>query len=152
MGIIVRRGNNDDFFRTFRGMQRDIDSVFDNFFADPRGYSDTRMMPRVDIFTNEKEYVFEFELPGFKKEDVKINIDDHLLTVAGEVSKEETEEDEKKNYHVSERRYGAFKRQFNLPEDSDVTAVDASYENGILTLKIQKKAEEKKQTIDIEIK
>ena len=151
MGIIVRKANNDDFFRTFREMQRNVDSVFDNVLSGNRTESGTCMMPRVDVYGDENEYVFEFELPGFKKENVKVNVENNILTVSGETLKEKTE-DNGKSYHVSERRFGSFKRQFTLPEDSDLNGISANYNEGILELKVQKKEEEKKQSIDIEIK
>jgi HSP20 family protein len=149
MGIIVRKANNEDFFKTFREMQRDVDSVFDSFLSGKRERGMQFMVPKVDVYGSEKEYVFEFELPGFNKEDVKVNVENNVLTVSGQIKQEKSEDE--KNYHVSERNYGAFKRQFTLPEDIDLEQISAKFENGILELKVQKKEEEKKQSLDIQI-
>jgi HSP20 family protein len=108
------------------------------------------IIPSVDVYETDDEYVFEFELPGFKKDDVKVKVEDNVLTVSSEV-KEEKKEDKGKNYHIVERRYGSFKRQFSLPEDCEVEKIDAKFENGVLQLKIQKKEEEKKKAIDVQI-
>ena len=150
MGLIVRRGNSDDFFKTFREMQRDVDSVFNNFLTGRKPQPGTCMLPSADVYETDNEYVFEFELPGFKKDDVKVQVEDNVLTVSSEV-KEEKKEEKDKNYHIVERRYGSFKRQFSLPEDSDVEKIDAKFENGVLELKVQKKEEEKKKAIDVQI-
>ncbi|MFP4461483.1 MAG: Hsp20/alpha crystallin family protein [Thermotogota bacterium] len=143
MGLIVRKGNSDDFFKTFREMQRDIDSVFNNFLTGRKPQAGTSLMPSADVYETDDEYVFEFELPGFKKDDVKVKVEDNVLTVSSEV-KEEKKEGKDKNYHIVERRYGAFKRQFSLPENVDVENIDAKFENGVLELKVQKKEEAKK--------
>jgi HSP20 family protein len=151
MALIERRGNRDDFFKTFREMQRDIDSVFNNFLTGRQPQPGASLMiPSVDVYETDDEYVFEFELPGFKKDDVKVKVEDNVLTVSSEV-KEEKKEDKGKNYHIVERRYGSFKRQFSLPEDCEVEKIDAKFENGVLQLKIQKKEEEKKKAIDVQI-
>ncbi len=150
MGLIVRRGTSDDFFKTFREMQRDIDSVFNNFLTGKNPQAGTCMMPSADVYETDNEYVFEFELPGFKKEDVKVKVEDNVLTISSEV-KEEKNEEKDKSYHIFERRYGTFKRQFSLPETADVAKIDAKFENGVLELKVQKKEEEKKRAIDVQI-
>jgi HSP20 family protein len=150
MALIERRGNRDDFFKTFREMQRDIDSVFNNFLTGRQPQPGASLIPSVDVYETDDEYVFEFELPGFKKDDVKVKVEDNVLTVSSEV-KEEKKEDKGKNYHIVERRYGSFKRQFSLPEDCEVEKIDAKFENGVLQLKIQKKEEEKKKAIDVQI-
>lgn len=150
MGLIVRRGTSDDFFKTFREMQRDIDSVFNNFLTGKNPQAGTCMMPSADVYETDNEYVFEFELPGFTKEDVKVKVEDNVLTVSSEI-KEEKKEEKDKSYHIIERRYGSFKRQFSLPENVDVANIDAKFENGVLELKVQKKEEEKKRAIDVQI-
>ncbi|MDN5360755.1 MAG: hypothetical protein PWQ84_1818, partial [Thermotogaceae bacterium] len=129
MALIERRGNRDDFFKTFREMQRDIDSVFNNFLTGRQPQPGASLIPSVDVYETDDEYVFEFELPGFKKDDVKVKVEDNVLTVSSEV-KEEKKEDKGKNYHIVERRYGSFKRQFSLPEDCEVEKIDAKFENG----------------------
>ena len=150
MGLIVRRGTSDDFFKTFREMQRDVDSVFNNFLTGRAPKAGTCVMPSADVYETDDEYVFEFELPGFKKDDVKVKVEDNVLTVFSELQ-EEKKDDKDKNYHIVERRYGAFKRQFSLPENVDVEKIDAKFEDGVLQLKVQKKEEEKKKAIDVQI-
>jgi len=144
---IIRRRRGDDFFNTFRDMQKDVDKVFNNFLTG--GTASSIAMPSTDVYETDDEYVFEFELPGYTKDDVKVNVEDNVLTVSSE--KEKKAEDEKKNYHVVERCYGSFRRQFSLPDNADVDAVKAKFNNGVLDLRVPKKEEEKKKTIDVDI-
>ncbi|MCO6472523.1 MAG: Hsp20/alpha crystallin family protein, partial [Melioribacteraceae bacterium] len=78
----------------------------------------------------------EAEMPGVKKDEIKISIKDNVLTIEGE--KKFSEEKKEKEYYRSERSYGAFKRSFTLPEDVDVENVKAKFEDGILSLSMNK--------------
>lgn len=115
-----------------------IDRVFEDVFRDVAtmnaGFMPNAM--RVDISEDEKNIYIEAEMPGLKKEDVKISIEDDILTIRGE-RKQETEE-KKKNYHRVERYYGSFSRSFTLGENIDRENIDAKYEEGVLRLTLPK--------------
>jgi len=116
-----------------------IDRVFDDVFRDVIPSFNTGFNPnamRVDISEDEKNIYIEAELAGLKKEDVKITVEDGVLTIRGE-RKQETEE-KKKNYHRVERVYGSFSRAFTLGENIDKDNIEAKYEDGVLHLMLPK--------------
>jgi HSP20 family protein len=116
-----------------------IDRVFDDVFRDVMPSFNTGFNPnamRVDISEDDKNIYIEAELPGMKKEDVKVTIEDGVLMIRGE-RKQETEE-KKKNYHRVERVYGSFSRAFTLGENVDKDSIEAKYENGVLHLTLPK--------------
>jgi HSP20 family protein len=109
-----------------------------------------RWYPAIDVIDKEDSYVLKAELPGVKKEDVKVDVHDSTLTIKGE--KKAEEKVEKENYLRIERSYGAFSRSFTLPENADAAKIKASYNDGVLELVIPKKEEAKPKTIQIEVK
>ncbi len=116
-----------------------IDRVFDDVFRDVAPAFNTGFNPnamRVNIAEDEKNIYIEAELAGLKKEDVKVTIEDGVLTIRGE-RKQETEE-KKKNYHRVERVFGSFSRSFTLGENIDKDNIEAKYEDGVLHLTLPK--------------
>ncbi len=115
-----------------------IDRVFDDVFRDTMPAFNTTFTPtmRVDISEDEKNIYIEAEMAGLKKEDVKVSIEDNVLTIRGE-RKQESEE-KKKNYHRVERVYGSFSRAFTLGENIDKDNIEAKYEDGVLHLTLPK--------------
>lgn len=105
--------------------------------------ADFNYYPHIDIYEDEKNIFVEAEIPGVKKEDMKITLQDNILTITGEKRKGKEEKDSKRNFFRSERVYGSFTRSFTLPEDINPDSVDAKFDNGILNIKISK-AEQKK--------
>ena len=129
----------------------DIDSVFENFFNDsvfPSFYNRSGLM-KVDIREEDASYIMEAELPGIKKDQVNLSIDDEMLTI--EVQYDEQNEEDNKTYLRRERRSGSMTRSFNLA-NVDSEKIDAQMEDGILTLKLPKKEPEKKTQKKIDIK
>lgn len=104
---------------------------------------------RVDISEDEKAMHIEAELPGAKKEDIKLQVEDGILTISAE-RKQETEE-KKKNYHRVERIYGHFSRSFTLGDNVDQEHIDAKYDNGVLHVTLPK-TEQPKSTKQISVK
>lgn len=104
---------------------------------------------RTDIKENEGGYELLAELPGFKKEDIKVSINGDWLTVEAERKEENT--DEGSGYLRKERRYGSFKRSFGI-EDIDCEKISAEYADGILKLELPKKQEVLPEVTNIEIK
>ncbi len=96
-------------------------------------------LPAVNIKDNSEGFVLELAVPGGKKDDFKVEVDNDLLTISSEVKTESKEE--KENYTRREFAFSSFKRAFTLPETVDGTKIDASYENGILRLSLPKKEE-----------
>ena len=105
--------------------------------------------PTVDISETEAEYAIKAELPEVKKEDVKVTVEDGVLTLQGE-RKQEKEEKGKK-YHRIERSYGRFVRSFTLPDTVDESKVKAEYTDGVLHLHLPKSEKAKPKQIDVKI-
>lgn len=106
--------------------------------------------PRVDITETDNSFNINAEVPGIKIEDVKINIEDHVLNISGE-NKLEKEEKGKKIHRI-ERFYGNFSRSFTLPENVDEEKIDATFKDGLLTLTIPKTEVKKPKSIEIKVK
>ena len=113
-----------------------------------------RPVQKVEIFTpvvnekvDEKGYYLEIDLPGVKKEDIEISVNDSILTVAGERKLEKKEE--KENYTRIESFFGRFERSFKLPQDADTDNIEAKYENGVLKLFIPRKTKPEGKKIEI---
>ena len=146
MGLIKYRGY--DQLREF--------DVFNGFFDALNTYSaghktgGMRFAPKTDIKETEKEYVIHMETPGLKKEKVKINVVDNVLTIEAEDEEEATEEGEQ--YLSKEIKRASFKRSFTLPDNVKGENIDATMDNGILEVVIPKAEEVKPKELEIQIK
>lgn len=108
--------------------------------------------PVIDVADREKEVQIKAELPGMDEKDVEVSLSGNILTISGE-KKEEREEGEKgSDYHLSERRYGSFKRSLSIPEGIDGDKVKASFDKGVLTVTLPKKPEAQRKTKKIKVK
>lgn len=105
--------------------------------------------PAVDIKEDEKEFLITAELPGVAKENVKVSVDNGILTLQGERRLEKDEKNEK--YHRVERSYGSFTRSFTLPEGTDGTKVSADHKDGVLSVHVPKCAEAKPRTVEVKV-
>ena len=132
-------------------LRDEFDKVLDSFFNfDQENTTKGNIWaPTVDVSDDKDNFYITAEIPGIAKEDVKVNIKNDTLTICGE--KSVNKEDKEKNFYRAERVYGSFSRSFNLPEAVDKDKIKAEYKNGILTLVIPKKEEEKPKEIDIKI-
>uniref|UniRef100_A0A6B2LUK9 SHSP domain-containing protein n=1 Tax=Arcella intermedia TaxID=1963864 RepID=A0A6B2LUK9_9EUKA len=101
----------------------------------------------MDVTEDDKSFSISAELPGIKKEDIKIHVDGHLLTISAERKEKKVEEDKEKHYHYSERRYGKIQRSIELPTTVDVDSPKTSFEDGVLHLEFIKKVDEKKRKV-----
>lgn len=123
-------------------------SLFSDFLTDFPTKS--HINPKVDIVENEASFEVQVSLPGFKKEDIKVEVDENKLTISGERKFEKQEEDKNKKYHLVETEYGSFTRSFSLPNHANVAAIAANFKDGILELSIPKEnKEQKKQVISV---
>lgn len=139
--------------RQLSSMDREFDSLLDNFFgaerwpANGRSYTFT---PRVNV--NEKEDKFEVtaELPGMSKDEISIELHEGLLTLKGEknLEKEETNG----NYHIRERSHGKFERIFTLPDYVEADKIEAEYKDGVLKVDIPKTEAPKPKEVKIKVK
>ncbi len=105
---------------------------------------------RTDVSDTGDAYKLEAELPGFKKEDIKVDIDDDTLTIKAEHTENNDEQNDEGEYVRRERYYGSYSRSFNVSE-IEVDGITAAYENGILTLNMPKKAPVKPESKHLEI-
>jgi HSP20 family protein len=105
--------------------------------------------PLVDIVEDEKEYLIKAELPEMRKEDVRLTVENEVLTISGE-RKFEREEKGRKHHRI-ERAYGSFVRSFSLPEDSDGSKVRADYKDGVLQVHLPKSEKAKPKSIEIKV-
>jgi len=105
--------------------------------------------PACDIFETDKELVLKFELPEVKKENLKVTMENHLLTLRGERKFEE--ETKRENYHRVERHYGEFMRSFNVPMFVDATKINAEFKYGVLTVTLPKREEARAKQIDVQV-
>ena len=124
---------------------REIDRVFDAFF----GQTDQgrRWVPPMDLVEAEDHFVLKADLPGLAESDVKLEVQDGTLTISGE-RKAEHEEREKGWYRI-ERSFGSFSRSLTLPDGVDLDRIEASFNDGVLEVRIPKPEERKPQRISI---
>lgn len=105
--------------------------------------------PAADIGETDDEYLVKAELPGVKREDVKVSLEEGVLTIAGERKLEEEEKGRK--MHRMERFYGAFCRSFGLPEDADASGIRAECKDGVLNVHIPKSKVMKPKAVEIKV-
>ena len=105
--------------------------------------------PAADISETDKEYLVKTELPGIKREDVRITLDDGVISITGERKQEKEEKEEKR--HRVERFYGTFSRSFSLPENVDDKAIRAESKEGVLYVHIPKTKAEQPKSVQIKV-
>ena len=122
-------------------------SLANNLFADLLADypAQTQLTPKVDVSETEKAFEVHVSLPGFKREDIKVELDENRLTISGERKLEKKEEEEKKKFHFMETEYGKFSRTFTLPSNVQGSNIQASYKDGILELVIPKEEKDLKK-------
>jgi len=142
----------DDFGR----MTRDMDRMFgltrgggQQLGGQEGGVSSALWRPMIDVKETDKEVMVHADLPGIKKEDINIELNDNVLTISGERKYEKKEENER--FHRSERSYGKFVRSMQVPEGIKEQDIKAKFDNGVLELSFPKPAEQKKEAKRITI-
>ncbi|MDP1948398.1 MAG: Hsp20/alpha crystallin family protein [Nitrospirota bacterium] len=105
--------------------------------------------PRVDITEDDKEYVIKADLPDVKKEDIKLTVQDNVMSISGERKYEK--EEKGKKYHRVERSYGSFMRSFTVPDDADASKVSAEYKDGVLNAHLPKSEKAKAKSIEVKV-
>jgi len=127
-----------------------FDSLFNNMLGD-WGLTPSRF-PAVDIVENDDAYILEAELPGYKQEEVKVNVEKHVLRLSSTKQSKREEKDKDKKRLVSERCYQCFERAFTLPEDVDEEKIEGQFSDGLLKLTLPKKEVAKPKAIEVKIK
>jgi HSP20 family protein len=122
-------------FREFENIHDKIQRYFEDFSNIGLNLSDN-FNPRIDISDDKDNITVSAEIPGVKKEDVKVTLQDNILTIEGE--KKNINEKKDKNFYRSERSFGSFKRSFTLSVDVDSEKVEASFDDGILDVQMKK--------------
>ena len=130
----------EEFERLFWGLSR---------ASGDEGETTAEWSPKVDVYEDQEALRIHAELPGLKKDDVKISVRDGMLTLRGERKFEN--EDKKDNYYRLERSYGSFLRSFTLPNTVDADKIHAAMKDGVLELTIPKKPEAKPKEIKVEV-
>lgn len=132
---------------------REMEDMERRFFDEPFGFFNSSALAefKTDITDNGSEYVLEADLPGFKKEDIHLDLNGDMLTVKAERHSEYENKDKKNNYIRCERSYGSYSRQFDV-SGVKTDEIKAKYNDGILTLTMPKKAtvSEKSRHLEIE--
>ncbi|KAH8554762.1 small heat shock protein [Umbelopsis sp. PMI_123] len=137
----------------FDRIERRLNQVFDHFFTDlglsRRGQQTDpqRIAPALDIYENDKSWQVHTELPGVKKEDIKLETHGNNLVISGDFNR--SSEQNENNVKYQERRYGAFQRTIPLPENVDKNNIKANYNDGVLEIAIPKSAEASPKKITI---
>lgn len=132
---------------------RDPLKMFENVFNETVSpFVSSMVAPsfKVDVSEDEEAIYIDADMPGMKKEEVKISMDEDVLTISAERTHEE--EQKKKDYHRVERSYGSMSRSFSLGENVDLENVDAKYDNGVLRIVVPKKEPTEKKAKEIEVK
>ena len=154
-------------WQPFDGLRREIDRLFDDFDRGfwrspfgrsvfdaepfwPRQLATWSTPPAVDIAEKDNAFEVTAELPGMDEKNIEVKLINGGLTIKGE--KKEEKEEKKKDYYLSERHFGSFERSFTVPEGVDTDKIEASFNKGVLTIKLPKKAEAIKPEKKIEVK
>jgi HSP20 family protein len=139
-----------DPFRDLRTLQEEVNRLFTGSM--PRAFDDEGIArgawsPSVDIYENKDQIVLEAELPGMKREDFDLSVENNVITIRGQRQFEK--KDESDNYHRVERAYGSFTRSFTLPNTVTAEGANAEYKNGVLRVTLPKREETKARRIEV---
>ena len=121
-------------------LQRELGNLLDTW---------TGWHPRVDVAESEHAFTVHAELPGLRKEDIQVTLEDDMLTIAGERKYEDAQKDDQ--FYRRERAYGTFRRSFGLGTEVDADKIAANYKDGILTLTLPKSEAAKPRQIDVTV-
>jgi HSP20 family protein len=138
--------------RELQSIQSEMNRLFNTFFEPPAGGNGSvmrRWSPAMDLVETQDQYVLKADLPGVSEGDVKIELDDNVLTVSGE--RKAAHEEAKEGYFRVERAYGSFSRSLTLPEGVDADAISASFDRGVLEVRVPKPEQRKPRKVEIAV-
>ena len=141
--------------RELTSLQSEMNRLFNTFFDTPTatggngGGAVRRWVPSMDLVETEEHFVLRADLPGLTEEDVSIELEDNVLTVAGERKAEH--EEKKEGFYRMERSFGHFRRSLTLPEGVDAEKIAATFDKGVLEVRIPKPEERKPHRVAIKV-
>jgi HSP20 family protein len=154
------------FWQSFDNLRHEVERVFEEFDGRTWRSPFRRTMfdnepfwrhqfsltnaPATDIVAKDGHYEVAVELPGIDESNVSVNVSDDLLTIKGE--KKEEKEEKKKDYFLSERRFGSFERSFRIPQGVDQSRIEATFKKGVLTVTLPKTVGAQKKETKIAVK
>ncbi len=144
MNLVVR----DPFWKEFNALSNRFNRLFDVQREETADFLGS-WSPAVDVYDRGSEMVIQAELPGMKKEDIDVRVENNVLTLRGK--KERKEEVKEDGFFRSERMYGIFSRSSSLPSTVDVSKIAADYKDGVLTLTLPKAEEAKPRQIAVKV-
>ncbi len=134
--------------RDMVSMQNEINRMFNSFFgSDQTEEPEAVWSPRLDVIETKDHYVVKIDLPGMRKEDVKITLRENVLNIRGERIEEAKQESE--SFHVVERRFGKFSRVLTLPTNVEAHRIEAKLTDGVLVVSLPKAEDAKPREINI---
>jgi HSP20 family protein len=139
-----------DPVRDMMSLREAMDRLFEESFVRPRGMLapvEGAVTLALDVFESDDDVTVRASIPGVNPDDIDISVTGDVLTIKGETSEER--EEKQGNYHLRERRYGAFQRSVNLPAPVNTDKAEAEFKNGVLTLTLPKVEEVKPKSIKI---
>ncbi|HXF86616.1 MAG TPA: Hsp20/alpha crystallin family protein [Anaerolineales bacterium] len=136
--------------REFMTLREAMNRLFDDAFTRPLSLNTGWTVPAIDMYQTDNEVVVKAALPGVKADEVQVNIIGDVLTLKGEIKRQD--ETKEKSWHLREQCWGAFERSIVLPTDIVADKAKAEFENGILTITLPKADEVKPKTITIKAK
>ncbi len=138
--------------RSIFNLKSDMDRVFENFLNTDWDLSERfgDVTPVMDVEETENDYRISAELPGLKKEDVKITFQNNTLTISGEKKAEKEKKED--SYHRMERTYGKFSRSVHIPGQVMADKIDAEFKDGVLNISLPKSEEAKPKQIEVKVK
>jgi len=148
--------------RSYETLQDAVNRTFDDFgrgffrtpFRPPsiarESFGEMTSVPAADVAEHDTEYEITMELPGMEASEVDVKFANGAVTITGE--KKQEKEEKKKDYYLSERRFGSFRRAFAVPEGVDTSAIEADFSKGLLTVRLPKTAEAQEKEKKISVK
>jgi HSP20 family protein len=137
-------------YREFTTLQDRLNRLFQSSFGDNQdALTSSNFAPAVDVYEDEHNVTLKIEVPGIDEKDLDVRVENNTLTVHGERKFEKEEKEE--NYRRVERQYGSFTRSFTLPQTVNTDNVQATYDKGVLKIKLDKKAEAKPKQIKVNV-
>ena len=138
--------------REIASLQGEMNRLFNTFFENPTGVGNggaRRWMPAMDLVETDEHFVLKADLPGLSEEDVTIELEDNVLTIAGDRKVES--EVKRDGFYRLERATGAFRRSLTLPDGVDPEQVQATFDKGVLEVRIPKPEERKPRRVAIQV-
>ena len=129
---------------TLSKFRNEMERTFDRFFTEPfelawYGRDGKEWLPKLDVISENDGVTVRMEIPGVFPKNVDVSVRDNILTISGH--KESSSQEESKDFYVSEREFGSFRRSIELPPGCDAERVTASQDNGVLTVKVARAKE-----------